>query len=216
MAAPGDKTAAGAVFRGHLRTSRADREQVVGILKAAFVQGRLTKDEFDLRIGRVLASRTYADLDALTADLPAELARPRPPGQAVQAQPRPPASRALLWGSWVIVLLTVGFMLGASVASWVLALVVGVFPLLIAAPIAGTLTIDSWRDTRHRGQLPPPPRRRGRALEGEHGSGAGDDLIASEDGPASPMLAGEANRSARWPVTRHPDRRQSVNLPVTA
>jgi hypothetical protein len=216
MAAPGDETAAGAALRGHLRTSHADREQVVDTLKAAFVQGRLTKDEFDLRIGRVRASRTYTDLEALTADLPAGLARPRPPHQTVPAQARTPTSKALLWGSWVTVLLTVGFMLGASVASWAFALVVGVFPLLIAAPIAGTLTIDTWGETHHRGQLPPPPERRGRALEGEHDSEAGDDLIASEDAPASPMLAREAIRSARWPVTRHPNRRQSANLPVTA
>ena len=40
------------------------------MLKAAFVQGRLAKDEFDLRIDRVLRSRTYADLNALTGDLP--------------------------------------------------------------------------------------------------------------------------------------------------
>jgi hypothetical protein len=56
--------------RGRLRTSRADREQAIDTLKAAFVQGRLTKDEFDLRVGRALASRTYADLAALIADIP--------------------------------------------------------------------------------------------------------------------------------------------------
>ena len=216
MAAPGDKTAASAEHRGRLRTARADREQVVDTLKAAFVQGRLTKDEFDLRVGRVLASRTYADLDGLTADLPAGLARPRPPRQTVPAQPRPPTSKALLWGSWVAVLLTLGFMVGASVASWVLALVVGVFPLLIAAPIAGTLTIDTWREKHQRGQLPRPPEWRGRALEGEHGSGAGNDLMASENAPPSPMLARSALRSARRHVTRHSDRRQSANQPVTA
>ena len=33
--------------------------------------GLLTKDEFDLRVGQALASRTYADLGALTADIPA-------------------------------------------------------------------------------------------------------------------------------------------------
>jgi hypothetical protein len=55
---------------GRLRTSHADRDQAIDLLKAAFVQGRLTKDEFDLRVGRVLASRTYADLGALTADIP--------------------------------------------------------------------------------------------------------------------------------------------------
>ena len=41
--------------------SDADREQVVEILKAGFVQGRLTIDELRLRAGLALASRTYAD-----------------------------------------------------------------------------------------------------------------------------------------------------------
>ena len=62
-----------------MRASHADREQVIDVLKAAFVQGRLAKDELDLRLGRVLASRTYADLSALTADLPVRLTRAEPP-----------------------------------------------------------------------------------------------------------------------------------------
>ena len=43
---PGHGKAAGL---GHLRASHADREQVIETLKAAFVQGRLTKDELDTR-----------------------------------------------------------------------------------------------------------------------------------------------------------------------
>ena len=82
MAGPGDEIAAGAEGRGHLRASHADREQVIGTLKAAFVQGMLAKDEFDLRVGQALASRTYADLAALTADLPAGLAGTQPPKPA--------------------------------------------------------------------------------------------------------------------------------------
>ena len=73
MAGSGDEIAAGAGDRGHLRASHADREQVVGTLKTAFVQGRLTKDELDLRMGQALASRTYAELAALTADIPTGL-----------------------------------------------------------------------------------------------------------------------------------------------
>src|SRR6516165_7757729 len=73
MAGPGDGIAAGAGGRGHLRASHADREQVIGTLKAGFVQGRLAKDEFDLRVGQTFASRTYAELAAVTADLPAGL-----------------------------------------------------------------------------------------------------------------------------------------------
>jgi len=79
MAGPVDEIAAGAGGRGRLRASHADREQVIGVLKAAFVQGRLDRDEFDLRAGKALASRTYADLAALTADItPARLTRARP------------------------------------------------------------------------------------------------------------------------------------------
>jgi len=51
------------------RASQADREHVIGLLKAAFVQGRLTRDEFDGRLDRALVSRTCAELAALTADL---------------------------------------------------------------------------------------------------------------------------------------------------
>ena len=70
MAGPADETP-GARDRRQLRTSHADREQVIDVVKAAFVQGRLAKEEFDQRIGRVFASRTYADLAYLTADIPA-------------------------------------------------------------------------------------------------------------------------------------------------
>lgn len=48
---------------------RPGREQVIEALKAAFAQGRLGKDEFDQRVGQALAA--YAELDELTADIPA-------------------------------------------------------------------------------------------------------------------------------------------------
>jgi hypothetical protein len=75
MASPGDETAAGVQRHARLRASAVDREQVIEVLKAAFVQDRITKDELDQRVGKVLASRTYDDLDALTADIPAGLTR---------------------------------------------------------------------------------------------------------------------------------------------
>ena len=67
-----------AVGRGHLRACHADREQVIGVLKAAFMQGRLGKHELNARVGQALAARTYADLAMLTADLPAGLAAAEP------------------------------------------------------------------------------------------------------------------------------------------
>jgi DUF1707 SHOCT-like domain len=102
-AGSGDQNAADAAARGYLRASHADREQVINVLKAAFVQGRLAKNEFDLRVGQTLGSRTYADLAAVTADLPA--ATPSPPARP-QAEPmrRPgrmiAAATAVYAGAW--------------------------------------------------------------------------------------------------------------------
>jgi hypothetical protein len=88
MAGPGDEIAAGARGRTHMRTSHADREQAIDMLKTAFAQGRLVKDEFDLRVGQVLASRTYADLNVLTADIPAGLIRAQSPNPASVSAPK--------------------------------------------------------------------------------------------------------------------------------
>jgi hypothetical protein len=117
MARLGDELPAGAAGRGHLRAghlraSHADRDRVIGILKAAFVQGMLAKDEFDLRVGQTLASRTYAELSALTADLPAWLAAAEPPrpGRAQGGKPvvRPgrviQVATALYGGAWAYAL----------------------------------------------------------------------------------------------------------------
>src|SRR5690348_8637793 len=65
------ENAARAAAHGHFRASHADRERTIDTLKAAFIQGRLTKDELELRVGQTLASRTYAELAALTGDIPA-------------------------------------------------------------------------------------------------------------------------------------------------
>ena len=85
---PGDDKAAGGPGRGHLRASHADREQAIAALRAAFIQGRLTRDEFDQRVGWALRARTCAELAALTADLPAGLTSP-PARSAPQAEVRP-------------------------------------------------------------------------------------------------------------------------------
>jgi hypothetical protein len=96
----------------------ADREQVVEILTAAFVQGRLTIDELRQRVGMALASRTYAELATMIADIPAPPLKapppPRPVRPAVQApagpapQPiggMPAGAKAAVWAACVIVAL---------------------------------------------------------------------------------------------------------------
>ena len=84
---PGDQTAPGAAAHGRFLASHTDREQVVDKLKAAFVEGRLTMDELDARAGQAFAARTYADLAALTADIPAGSAGAR-------SRPEPAIGRA--------------------------------------------------------------------------------------------------------------------------
>jgi hypothetical protein len=91
-----------------LRASGADRERVVDLLKVAFVQGRLYRDEFDARIGQALASRTYGELAAVTADIPAELIGAPPRRPPVRARRRIPFSTAVTGAAFMAGLLTVG------------------------------------------------------------------------------------------------------------
>lgn len=72
---------------GRMLASTADRERALDVLKDGFVEGRLTKDEYDTRVSSTYAARTYADLAEVTSDLPG--------GQSVIAYPpAPPAIRA--------------------------------------------------------------------------------------------------------------------------
>ena len=79
----------------------ADREHAVDTLKAAFVQGRLAKGEFDARLGRALQSRTRADLAVVTADLPAAPKAARSP-----ARFPPPGGKPVVRPSRVIMAAT--------------------------------------------------------------------------------------------------------------
>jgi len=164
MAGPGDEIAAGAGGRGHLRASHADREQVIGALKAAFVQGRLDRDEFDLRVSQAFASRTYAELAAVTADLPAGLAEarlPEPARGSVNKQKK--AVVALSFATLAIA----GIMAAPtpSIPDGPFAvLVIFVFWFLLSAVSTGWLWLfHAWLDQRAGGQsaqgLPPGPKR---------------------------------------------------------
>jgi hypothetical protein len=54
----------------HMRASTTDRDRSIEVLKASFVEGRLTRDELDLRLGQAFVSRFFAELMTITADLP--------------------------------------------------------------------------------------------------------------------------------------------------
>lgn len=148
MARPGDQISAGAGGYSYQRASHADREQVIDMLKSAFVQGRLARDEFDARVGQALASRTCADLAVLTADIPAGLTGAQLPHSA-----RKPASKdavtavacvSAAWtGIWVPPVIVGGI---HSVAILVLAVV-----LICVVPVslAGVLLYHAWLDTKN-------------------------------------------------------------------
>ena len=55
---------------GNARASDADRERGVDVIKAAFAEGRLTREEHSTRVDRAYGARTYSELAALSADLP--------------------------------------------------------------------------------------------------------------------------------------------------
>ena len=154
MAGPGDEMAVVA-GRGHLRTSHVDRERAIEMLKAAFVQGRLTKDEFDLRVGQAFASRTYVELAAVTADIPAGLIGDQSPRTPAPAQARPPMSNTAKAGICVViavaamtvaVFVTGGYALRVFVPFYVMALLAG-----------GAQVLASRHERRSRGQLLPRP-----------------------------------------------------------
>jgi hypothetical protein len=176
-AGPGDQGAAEAAARGYLRASHADREQVIDVLKAAFVQGMLTKAELDARVGQAFASRTNGDLAAITADLPAGLIGAQLPRKPASAQAPPPVNKPLLWTAVAIMLAAIVSMVAAVPAQNFLLLPMGVLGILIAAPIAGTLMLDSRRENRTGGQLPPRPAQFGQTLEGGQDGGPGNGLI---------------------------------------
>ncbi len=93
-----------------LRASHADRDQVVELLRVAAGDGRLSAEELDDRLERALTARTYAELAALTADLPATPGTAvMPPGAgAVSATPKElvrlhvHGSSARRDGGWVV------------------------------------------------------------------------------------------------------------------
>jgi Domain of unknown function (DUF1707) len=166
MAGPAEEITAGAGGRAHLRASHADREQVIDMLKTAYVQGRLAKNEFDLRVGQALGARTHADLSALTADIPAGPVRAPAPGPAREpaSVPKPTAVRDAVWhmragavltlAVAVTVVLTLGsvrsgYVQDPEAGPWHTFMLTQIVPGLASAPIgAGVWLWLAWANGR--------------------------------------------------------------------
>jgi hypothetical protein len=85
---------------GELRASYADRDRVAEQLRVAAGDGRLTAEELDHRLERALTARTYAELTALTRDLPAVGGMAGPPREVVRIDCR--SGHAERTGRWVV------------------------------------------------------------------------------------------------------------------
>jgi hypothetical protein len=132
--------------------SHGEREQVIGALKAAFVQGRLTKAEFDARVGQALTSPTHAELAAMTADIPVGLTGAQPdrqPALGVRSAVCVTASAAVL----AAVLWAAPWSAGSAAAA--------AAALALSGVVIFTLFVTGYqvRDSRHRGPAarPLPP-----------------------------------------------------------
>ena len=154
MTGPQTEMTACMAAHGRLRASYTDREQMIDVLKAAFVQGRLTKDEFDARIGQALAARTYADLAAV---IPAGLIGAQSPQKAARTQARRPVNRdvkssvcaiALVAALWLAAFLT------DNAAVFMVAIVVTV-SVFLASPAADALMLGSGH-RKHSSEQPSP------------------------------------------------------------
>ena len=92
----------------HMRASTADLERSIEVLKTSFVEGRLTRRELDQRVGQAYVSRFFAELMALTADLPVGPFGRLPAHPVTPAFPRPSrlAAAALVLG-WLAAFIAV-------------------------------------------------------------------------------------------------------------
>jgi hypothetical protein len=192
-----------AAGRGHLRAGHVDREQVIDLLKAAFVAGRLTKDEFDARAGQALTARTYADLAALTADLPAEPPAVRPAHQPSRRRTEPartPGARNAALASVSCLagaVLSFGYALRLddSNSRTLLSLT------LVMIVLAVILALGAFAELkRSRGQLPPRPGPGGQARGQRHGNAGRDQSLP---GPRTDQHRTDQHQADQHRTDRH-------------
>jgi DUF1707 SHOCT-like domain/Cell wall-active antibiotics response LiaF, C-terminal len=91
-----------------MRVSDSDREQAAEVLREAAGHGRITMDELDQRLELAYAAKTYADLAAVTHDLPQAGQAPGPAAVGrIGGTPRSKFSVAIMSGArrmgrWVV------------------------------------------------------------------------------------------------------------------
>lgn len=227
MTGPQDPATAGG---DRLRASHADREQVIEALKNAFMQGRLTGEELGARTGRVLAARTYAELDAVIADIPgasrlddpSALARAEVPGTPDLARRWPLARASVKSGCFLVIAAAVvqsGNIIangdyGAATGSyhaWIRVLNVLALALVVTAlVILGRGAAAAVKQRRARKHLPPRTEPGGHALVAAPHDGVGHDLVPPSH--RTDQTRADLRTRISWP-RRSPSSRRGAQVP---
>jgi hypothetical protein len=151
---------------------------VIDTLKAAFVQGRLTKDEFDDRVGQTLAARTHAELAALTADIPAGVTLSPSPRASRREPDRLRKSKAARAAAGAI--LAAGLLMIAAIGNGSNNPLTGLVAVVLLSPVwvvmlTGLLALHSRLEKHAARQRPQGPGQGGPGLDGRRCTGSGRD-----------------------------------------
>jgi Domain of unknown function (DUF1707) len=123
----------------HLRAADTDRAAVASQLGEHMSAGRLSVAEYDERLARTYAARTYGELADITADLPApKPAQPSPAAPAVHSGATGVCGAGAAWGGWAG-----GSSRRAAWASW-LGTAVIVLTIWLATSIAAGDLLYPW------------------------------------------------------------------------
>jgi hypothetical protein len=151
----------------HLRAADSDRAAVAATLGEAMSSGRLTLAEYDERLARAYAARTFGELAELTGDLPPagrpQTTAPAPggaPAPAGRCGPGPWGRRSSARSSWrawlstslvvVTIWLVTSISSGGPIYFWPVWVIGPWGAVLLAQTIAGGREDDRERDRQLR------------------------------------------------------------------
>ncbi|MDQ4094561.1 MAG: DUF1707 domain-containing protein [Actinomycetota bacterium] len=142
--------ASGPPPRDRMRAADTDRQWVAEQLRSAHTEGRLDLTEYDERLQQAWAARTYGELAALTADLPAARAPVDPPNREVRQSHwqhrhgRCGRTAVAAWASVSVINLLIWVAVSLATMSWI-------YPwwVWVAGPWGAVLLAD-WMGERAR------------------------------------------------------------------
>lgn len=180
------------------------RERVNRTLRAALAQGRLTEDEYDERTGQASASRSRAELAALTADLPVG---------RMDAPIRPPRGRDAWIGVGVIIaaagVVAAVLLTNVDNGAAFLAFIMAAVTLLVAPIVTVGMLVDVRHQKRSGGQLPPMPAPGPRSTPSPGPASAAPDVSVPpvDRGQQHTAEAAQKDLARRQPHDRRPAHR---------